>query len=111
MVASSDAESGQADRVRGHPERPPHQGGYRRVRLGIDPEKVRVLAGDIGGSFGLKIGALAGGARRRRGGVARLAGRSSGSRTAASTWPLPGRPARRASTSGPPSAMTVTCSD
>ena len=26
-------------------------------RLGIEPEKVRVLAGDIGGSFGLKIGA------------------------------------------------------
>jgi len=27
------------------------------MRLGIEPEKVRVLAGDIGGSFGLKIGA------------------------------------------------------
>jgi carbon-monoxide dehydrogenase large subunit len=27
------------------------------TRLGIDPEQVRVLAGDIGGSFGLKIGA------------------------------------------------------
>jgi carbon-monoxide dehydrogenase large subunit len=26
-------------------------------RLGIEPERVRVLAGDIGGSFGLKIGA------------------------------------------------------
>ena len=26
-------------------------------RLGIEPDKVRVLAGDIGGSFGLKIGA------------------------------------------------------
>lgn len=26
-------------------------------RLGLDPEKVHVLAGDIGGSFGLKIGA------------------------------------------------------
>ena len=26
-------------------------------RLGMEPEKVRVLAGDIGGSFGLKIGA------------------------------------------------------
>ncbi|HYK69837.1 MAG TPA: xanthine dehydrogenase family protein molybdopterin-binding subunit [Streptosporangiaceae bacterium] len=27
------------------------------MRLGIEPDKVRVLAGDIGGSFGLKIGA------------------------------------------------------
>jgi aerobic carbon-monoxide dehydrogenase large subunit len=27
------------------------------TRLGIEPDKVRVLAGDIGGSFGLKIGA------------------------------------------------------
>ncbi len=27
------------------------------ARLGLEPEKVRVLAGDIGGSFGLKIGA------------------------------------------------------
>jgi carbon-monoxide dehydrogenase large subunit len=27
------------------------------TRLGIDPGKVRVLAGDVGGSFGLKIGA------------------------------------------------------
>jgi aerobic carbon-monoxide dehydrogenase large subunit len=27
------------------------------TRLGIEPEKVRVLAGDVGGSFGLKIGA------------------------------------------------------
>jgi aerobic carbon-monoxide dehydrogenase large subunit len=27
------------------------------TRLGIEPEQVRVLAGDIGGSFGLKIGA------------------------------------------------------
>ncbi len=27
------------------------------TRLGMEPEKVRVLAGDIGGSFGLKIGA------------------------------------------------------
>ncbi len=27
------------------------------MRLGVEPEKVRVLAGDIGGSFGLKIGA------------------------------------------------------
>ena len=27
------------------------------MRLGIEPEKVHVLAGDIGGSFGLKIGA------------------------------------------------------
>ena len=27
------------------------------ARLGIEPDKVRVLAGDIGGSFGLKIGA------------------------------------------------------
>jgi carbon-monoxide dehydrogenase large subunit len=27
------------------------------MRLGMEPEKVRVLAGDIGGSFGLKIGA------------------------------------------------------
>jgi hypothetical protein len=27
------------------------------MRLGIEPDKVRVVAGDIGGSFGLKIGA------------------------------------------------------
>jgi len=27
------------------------------MRLGIEPDRVRVLAGDIGGSFGLKIGA------------------------------------------------------
>ena len=27
------------------------------TRLGLEPDKVRVLAGDIGGSFGLKIGA------------------------------------------------------
>jgi aerobic carbon-monoxide dehydrogenase large subunit len=27
------------------------------MRLGVEPDKVRVLAGDIGGSFGLKIGA------------------------------------------------------
>ena len=27
------------------------------MRLGLEPDKVRVLAGDIGGSFGLKIGA------------------------------------------------------
>ena len=27
------------------------------MRLGMEPDKVRVLAGDIGGSFGLKIGA------------------------------------------------------
>ena len=26
------------------------------MRLGIEQDKVRVLAGDIGGSFGLKIG-------------------------------------------------------
>src|SRR5262249_58963750 len=27
------------------------------MQLGIPPEKIRVLAGDIGGSFGLKLGA------------------------------------------------------
>src|SRR5262249_61534196 len=32
------------------------------MRLGIEADKVRVLAGDIGGSFGLKIGASPGGA-------------------------------------------------
>ena len=37
------------------------------TQLGMPQEKVRVLAGDIGGSFGLKIGADAGGHRLRRG--------------------------------------------
>ena len=35
------------------------------MRLGLEQDKVRVLAGDIGGSFGLKIGASPGGARGR----------------------------------------------
>ena len=37
------------------------------MRLGLEPDKVRVLAGDIGGSFGLKIGASREELRRGRG--------------------------------------------
>ena len=78
------------------------------MRLGMEQDKVRVLAGDIGGSFGLKIGAsreeLAVAAASRA-----SASRSSGSRTAARTSPRRGRHARRASTSGPRSATTATC--
>ena len=80
------------------------------TRLGIEPDKVRVVAGDIGGSFGLKIGAsreeLAVGAASRH-----LGGRSNGSRTAVRTSPCRARRARRALTSGPRSATTATCSD
>jgi carbon-monoxide dehydrogenase large subunit len=57
------------------------------MRLGMEQDKVRVLAGDIGGS-----------------------GRSSGSRIAARTSPPRGRRAKRASTSEPRSATTATCS-
>jgi len=79
------------------------------ARLDIEPGQVRVLAGISAASFGLKIGAsreeLAVAAASRH-----LGRRSSGSRTAARTSPRRDRRARRASTSGPRSAMTATCS-
>jgi carbon-monoxide dehydrogenase large subunit len=70
------------------------------MRLGIEPDKVRVLAGDIGGSFGLKIGAsreeLAAAA------ASRLVGQPvKWVEDRGETSPRRGRHARKASMSGP----------
>ena len=48
---------GHADGVRGNAGRARHPDGVSPPAWASTPEQVRVLAGDIGGSFGLKIGA------------------------------------------------------
>ena len=90
MVVSPDAESGRLTVYAATQSVHLTRAGIAAC-LGIEPEQVQVLAGGIGGCFGLKIRCAAGRSWAPPPLRALSPGWSSGSRSVARTWRLPGQ--------------------